>query len=158
MAVSGSNVVLYAADSGDYQYAMAAAAVANIPLSNVTGDFNSVWNQVASGKYLVIAVGATANNALYYNPCGWSNPAGDPAGATPFAMSAEPQATLPGANYYENAAGQSGSGTLKLATMLAYFATFGAYPSGYGTTPPPTANAANTCYPIMNANQPCPCA
>ncbi len=157
MAISASNVVLYAADPGDFQFAMAAAGVANIPLANVTGDFYRVWNQVSSGNYLVLSVGANANNALYYNPCGWSNPAGDPAGATPFDTGAEPQSTLPGAGYYENAAGQNGAGTLKLATMLAYYAIYGTYPSGYGTALPSAEAASNACYSNMNADQSCPC-
>ena len=102
MSLSGGSVILYAADPGDYEIALAAAAVTGIPTSNVMGNFYNVWNNVASGNYLVIAVGLNANSALYYNPCGWSNPAGQAGGSTPFAYAAEPQDSLPGANYYEN--------------------------------------------------------
>jgi hypothetical protein len=37
-----------------------------------------------SGDDLVLAVGQAAENGLYSNPCGWTNPAGDAAGGTPF--------------------------------------------------------------------------
>ncbi|GEO27994.1 hypothetical protein AAC03nite_37790 [Alicyclobacillus acidoterrestris] len=157
MAVMPGNVLLYPADPANYDMALAAADVAGIPVSNVLGNFSDIWTHTASGNYLVIAVGANANNALYYNPCGWSNPAGEAAGHTPFAYAAEPQASLPGANYFLNAAGTTAPGTLKLATMLAYYAVNGSYPPGYGSTLPATNPASNSCNSSMNSDQTCTC-
>ena len=157
MALSGSQVILYAADAGDYQYALAAAALAGIPVTNAQGNFYDVWNEVASGNFLVIAVGLNANTALYLNTCGWPNPAGSAGGSTPFAYATEPQAALPGSNYFENAAGTSGQNTMKLAAMLAYYATHDGYPPNFGTTLPTRASASSTCPSSSNRNQSCPC-
>ena len=157
MALSPDSVILYAADESDYALALGAAAVAGIPVSNVTGNFYNVWNFVASGDYLVIAVGGPANTALYYNPCGWANPANEAGGSTPFYYANEPQAALPGANAYENGAGNLGEDTLKLVTMLAYYAVNGSYPPGYGTTLPTPVAASTTCSSSMKDPATCPC-
>ncbi|MFX4303365.1 hypothetical protein ACOJUR_14070 [Alicyclobacillus tolerans] len=158
MTIPAGNILLYPADSSNYDMAMAAASIAGVPISpNVLGDFYDIWNHTESGEYLVITVGANANNALYYNPCGWSNPAGDAGGSTPFAYASEPQSSLPGANYYENGAGTTALGTLKLVTMLAYYAVNGSYPSGWGDTLPATAVASNTCSSSMSSDQGCTC-
>ena len=156
MALATGSVLLYAADPNDYASALAAAALAGIPSGNVIGNFETVWNDIASGDYLVIAVGGQANDALYYNPCGWANPAGEPAGTTPFDYASEPSDTLPGADLYENAAGSDAGNSLKLAVMLAYYAVNGSYPSGYGSLPAVQA-ASNTCPSNATSNQTCPC-
>lgn len=157
MAVQPQDIIFYAADPGDYQIALAAAATAGVPFTNVSGNFYNLWSSVASGLYLVIAVGLNANSALYLNPCGWTNPAGRSGGSTPFAYATEPTNSLPGANKYQNGASQTGSGTLKLAIMLAYYAINGTYPPGFGTTLPPTVAASSTCISSMVSNQTCPC-
>ncbi len=130
MTVPTTNVLLYAADPVDYQLALFAAATAGIPPANVIGNFYQIWNDTASGTNLVIAVGGPANDALYYNPCGWSNPAGSGAGTTPFSPASAPLSIVPGANLYESAAGANRYDTLKLATMDAYYAVYGTQTSG----------------------------
>lgn len=158
MSVAPGNVLLYPADPKDYDMALAAAGVAGIPVTpNVLGNFSDIWIHTNSGTYLVMAVGGNANTALYYNPCSWSNPPNDSGGSTPFKYAAEPQSTLPGATYFENAAGTTALGTLKAATMLAYYAVHGVYPSGYGSLPPLEA-ASTTCPgPPAYWNQGCTC-
>lgn len=154
MALSPSNVILYVADESDYELALGAAAVAGIPEGNVIGGFYTAWNDTASGSYLVIAVGAPANNALYYNPCGWANPAGTAAGSTPFSMTASPTDTLPGANYYENAAGDYGYQTLQIAAAFAYYAMNGSLPSEFSSYPSPIS-PADTCGGSSSVTCPC---
>ncbi|RIV26400.1 hypothetical protein D2Q93_04310 [Alicyclobacillaceae bacterium I2511] len=158
MTVPAGNILLYPADPQNYDMALAAAAISGIPVSpNVLGNFYDIWMHTSSGNYLVIAVGANANTALYYNPCGWSNPAGEAGGHTPFAHATESETSLPGANYFENGAGTTALGTLKLAAMLAYYAVHGSYPFGWGSTLPAEADASTSCNSGMNSNQGCTC-
>lgn len=154
MTVTASQIRFYAATTVDYEIALGAAAIAIAPASSVTGDFYTAWNLVANSKYLVIAVGGAANNALTYNPCGWSNPAGQGAGATPFVANSGPLSALPGANRYENAAGSVRSDTARIATDYADYAIRGAYEAGY-TSPPSPIPPSNTCLGL--ASVPCPC-
>ena len=151
------DIIFYAADPGDYQIALAAAATVGVPFTNVSGNFYNIWSSVGSGLYLVIAVGRNANSALYLNPCGWSNPANRGGGSTPFAYAPEPATSLPGSDYYQNGAGESGPATLKLAIMLAYFAMSGTYPPGFGSTLPVAVAASSSCNTSMFADQACPC-
>lgn len=144
MALLPSQVILYAADPVDYQIAMGAAAAADIPMSQIVGSFYDAWNFVSSGRYNVIAVGGPALFALYYNPCGWGNPAGGAGGSTPFALAAAPSATLPGANRFVNAAGSNRQKTLRLAVAFAYYAVQGIYPEEYGQ-PPYAVSPLNLC-------------
>ena len=137
MALSTSQVLLYVADPADYDIALGAAAIAGIPASNVINEFGYAWSDVASGDYLVIAVGAAALYALYYNQCGWNNPAGQAGGSTPFQLSSAPMDTLPGADYYENAAGSTATDTLYIAAAFAYYALHGSLPSNFSTYPTP---------------------
>jgi len=153
MPLNPRQVILYAADSVDLSSAMAAAAVAGIPLCQVTGNFYEAWIYTASGDYLVIAVGEPANNALYYNPCGWANPAGDSAGFTPFDLAPGPRDTLPGPDWYVNAAGQTAYQSLELAAVNAYYATTGTPLPGI--TPPSPISPTMTC--VGSPNVPCPC-
>ncbi|KLU62623.1 hypothetical protein CEB3_c10460 [Peptococcaceae bacterium CEB3] len=150
MPLSPSQVILYAADSVDYEVALAAAASAGIVATNVIGDFPTVWNLVASGSYLVIAVGGPATNALFYNPCDWDN-----LSVVPFNPTASyPVDTLPGANYYENAAGSDRTASLYLATVFAYYAVNGSLPTNWTNSPTP-ASAVDTCGGSISINCPC---
>ncbi|QQE78788.1 hypothetical protein [Alicyclobacillus sp. SO9] len=156
MTLSASEVQVYVADPTDMEIALGAAAIAGISPSNIIGNFESTWNTISNNAALVIAAGGPSNTALYHNPCGWTNPIGEAAGHTPFAYASEPQDTLPGADYYENAAGNGGYATAKLVAMLAYYAVHGSYPSGYGSLPAPSA-AGTTCEQRMSSNVSCNC-
>lgn len=154
MPLSPSQVILYAADPADFRNALGAAAIAGIPVDNVTGDFYSAWSYTASGDFLVIAVGGAAADSLYYNACGWPNPAGTPGGGTPFSVVPGPVDTLPGAHYYLTAACATGSDTLYLAAACASFAVQGSFPPAF-PAPPAAASPADRC-----GGQPhllCPC-
>ncbi|PSR36771.1 MAG: hypothetical protein C7B44_07230 [Sulfobacillus thermosulfidooxidans] len=143
MALSSHQIILYAADDNDFSIALAAAAVSGIPACQVTGNFFDAWIYTSSGEYLVIAVGGPANNALYYNPCGWPNPDQEPQGTTPFDIAPAPRDTLPGANWYVNASGNQAYQTLELATCFTYFAVHASLPSGI--TPPPAISPMYIC-------------
>jgi CHAP domain-containing protein/PKD domain-containing protein len=134
-ATFASRVLLYAATPGDEVSANAAASAAGLPASAVTEDFATAWAAALTGNYLVIAVGQAADDALYFNTCGWSNPSGEGAGGTPFDLSSEPLDQLPGVDLYENAAAATATQTPALATDLAYYATHGARPAGVTTLP-----------------------
>lgn len=140
MSLSASQVFLYGADPTDYANAENIASNHQIPFGNVTGSFAAAWAAAASGKFLVIAVGGPANDALYYNPCGW---AGLPSGSTPFHQVASPPiAALPGANYYENAAGNTATDSLEIATDYVEYALG----QGLSYNPIPTVYApSDTC-------------
>jgi hypothetical protein len=130
MPMSASNVYLYAAVPGDYVKCLAAADVCGIPYQNVTGDFTKAWLLVESGNQLVIAVGGAALHALHYNPCGWPNPRGMPAGHTPFEVfSSGCGIDASRAGYFVNAAGYTAIDSLKLAVMLAHYAVHGSFPA-----------------------------
>lgn len=137
MSLNPSQVYLYAADPSDYQIALGAAAIAQIPWHNVMGSFFDTWNMVAKGGLLIIAVGAPANNALYYNPCGWPNPDHEGAGSTPFDLTPYPLDSVPIPNFYENAAGDLAYQTLLIASALAYYATHSSLPPGLTSYPSP---------------------
>jgi hypothetical protein len=134
-----SEVILYAAVPLDYQMALGAAGLAGIPTGNVTTDFQKAWGFVSAGSHLVLAVGHAALNALYYNPCGWTNPASGPGGHTPFNMVATPRASLLGPNVFVNAAGVSAVDTLQIAGAFAYYAVAGSLPHTFLQHPNPVA-------------------
>jgi hyaluronoglucosaminidase len=138
------DVRLYAADSADYQAALAAASAAGLPADQVTQSFSTAWDQTSSGEYLVIAVGGPADDALYYNVCGWTAPDGLGAGSTPFSYAEGPGDSLPPMNIYENGAGQTAADTAALSTDLAYYAVHGSFPAGV-TSPPSAAAPAYAC-------------
>jgi hypothetical protein len=138
------DVRLYAADPVDYQAALAAASAAGLPADQVTQSFAVAWDQTSSGEYLVIAVGGPADDALYYNVCGWTAPDGLGAGSTPFSYAAGPGDSLPTMNSYENGAGQTAAETAALSADLAYYAVHGSFPPGV-TSPPPAAAAEYAC-------------
>ena len=135
-----SPLVLYAADKGDMAIAARIARSLALPASNVTGMFKQAWKDAAGNKDLVIAVGEPAANALYFNACGWTDPAGWPAGSTPFYYPGYPLRSPPGRNYFELASTPTTAGTTQLTTQLTQYALTGTLPS-YGSqlvapTPP----------------------
>lgn len=134
-ATLADSVVLYAATSADDTAALAAAAAAGLPASQVTTSFATAWADTLSGNYLVISVGLAATDALDFNVCGWTNPSGEIPGSTPFYPVLGPLNSLPGPDAYEESAAATGSQTPALATDLAYYATHGALPSGVTTLP-----------------------
>jgi hypothetical protein len=134
-ATFASRVLLYAATPGDDTNAIASASASGLPASAVTEDFATAWAAALTGNYLVIAVGQAADDALYFNTCGWSNPSGQGAGGTPFDLASEPLNQLPGVDLYENGAAATASQTPALATDLAYYATHGKLPAGVTTLP-----------------------
>jgi hypothetical protein len=139
-----SRVLLYAATPGDDTSASTAASAAGLPASAVTEDFATAWAAALTGNYLVIAVGQAADDALYFNTCGWANPSGEGAGGTPFDLASEPLDQLPGVDEYENAAAATATATAPLAVDLAYYATHGTLPSGV-TTLPAQGTPARVC-------------
>ncbi len=154
MALSPSQVILYAADSADYDIALGASALAGIPIDNVTGDFYAAWTYAASGAYLVIAIGGPAANALYFNPCGWGNPVGQAGGSTPFALTPYPVDSLPGSNYFENAAGTAAADTLQIVSAFAYYAVNGSVPPEFSGYPAPVS-PTNPCRGSNRVSCPC---
>jgi hypothetical protein len=138
-ALFSYDVRLYAADPADYQAALAAG----LPADQVTQSFATAWDQTSSGEYLVIAVGGPADDALYYNVCGWTAPDGLAAGSTPFYYASAALNALPPMDEYENAAGETAADSAALATDLTYYALHGSYPSG--VTPPAAAAPAYAC-------------
>jgi hypothetical protein len=143
-ATFASRVLLYAATPGDEASAIAAASAASLPAGAVTEDFATAWAAALTGNYLVIAVGQAADDALYFNTCGWSNPSGEGAGGTPFDLASEPLDQLPGVDLYENAAAATAAQTPALATDLAYYATHGTLPAGV-TKLPAQGTPARVC-------------
>lgn len=143
-AYFGTAVALYAATPADYQAALSAASAAGLPTAQVTQSFATAWNEAGSGEYLVIAVGGSADSALYYNVCGWTNPSGLPGGSTPFYIANPSLDKLPAMNAYENGAGQTAADTVTLTTDLAYYAAHGTLPTGV-TTLPQAAPPAYAC-------------
>jgi Rv2525c-like, glycoside hydrolase-like domain len=137
-------VVLYAADTGSMAVAVKIAHRLALPAADVTGRFTTAWNDLAGGKDLLLAVGQAALNGLYYNPCGWSNPAGTGAGSTPFSYVGAPARQPPGTNYFENSSASSTTQTSQLTGDLTHYALAGTLPDE-GTLPPGPAAPAQTC-------------
>ena len=132
-----SPIVLYAADKYDMATAEQVRRSLALPATNVTGTFKQAWKDTAAGKDLVIAVGEPAADALYFNVCGWTDPAGWPAGSTPFYYPGYPIRSSIGRNYFELASTPTTADTTKLLTELTQYALTGSLP-GSG----PTAIAA----------------
>lgn len=143
-ALFSYGIRLYAADPADYRAALAAARAAGLPADQVTQSFTAAWDETSAGEYLVIAVGGPANDALYYNVCGWTAPDGIGAGSTPFYYTTSPLNSLPAMNEYVNGAGQTAADTAALAADLAYYAVHGSLPAGI-TTPPSAAGPQDAC-------------
>ena len=122
MTLSKSQIYLYAADYGDYNYATEVATHFGLPSGNVVGSYALAYTATASGKFMVVAVGQAANNALFYNQCGFS---GFIAGSTPFNYLNTVRDILPGANNYMNASGSTGTDSYDLAFNYVYYALNG---------------------------------
>jgi hypothetical protein len=137
-------VVLYAADQASMGVASQVAQRLALPAADVTGTFTTAWNDLAGGKDLLLAVGQAALNGLYYNPCGWSNPAGTGAGSTPFSYVGAPAQQPPGTNYFENSSASSTTQTSQLTGDLTHYALAGTLPDE-GTLPPGPTAPAQTC-------------
>jgi hypothetical protein len=125
-------VVLYAADPASMAVAVASARSLALPLSDVTGNFDAAWADVAGGSDLVLAVGQAAANALNNNPCGWANPAGTAAGHTPFVYPGEPLQQPAGADLFEPSDGTSPAVTAQLTAQLLQYALAGTLPDEGG--------------------------
>ncbi|UNO50337.1 hypothetical protein [Alicyclobacillus acidoterrestris] len=160
MTVSPSHVYLYAATPTDLLKAQAAANVCGVPRANCTGNFQNAWRLVAAEGNIVVAVGGAAVYSLYYNPCGWANPSGQPGGHTPFEMYALGQGVASAkANYFANAGGVTSLDSLTLAVMLTYYAIHGVFPRGYGALPTqetPQQVCVSNAQPNVTSTDPTP--
>jgi Domain of unknown function (DUF1906) len=147
-----SPLVLYAADKGDMAIAAQIARGLALPASNVTGKFKQAWEDTAGNTDLVIAVGEPAANALYFNACGWTDPAGWPAGSTPFYYPGYPLRSPPGRDYFELASTPTTAGTTQLTAQLTQYTLTGTLPS-YGSqlvapTPPALSCEGSANVPV----------
>ena len=133
--------VLYAADTASMAAAHRIAVGLALPAADLTGTFSTAWTDLTGGKDLLLAVGQAALNGLYYNQCGWSNPAGTGAGSTPFSYVGAPQRQSPGVNLFENSATSSTTSTSQLAAGLAHYALAGTLPDEGKIKPGPSAPA-----------------
>jgi hypothetical protein len=131
-------LVLYAADKTSMSTAVAIAQALALPLSDVTGSFSQAWNATAGGRALVLAVGEPAADALYFNVCGWANPAKRKAGSTPFYYPGAPQRQSPGRNYFELSDTPNAAGTAQLTTQLTQYALAGTLPEHQTVPAAPT--------------------
>jgi hypothetical protein len=146
-------LVLYAADRASMAVAAQVARALALPPGDVTGSFSRAWADVAGGKDLVFAAGEPAANALYFNVCGWTDPAGLPAGSTPFYYVGEPLQRPPGRNYFELADMSTAAGTALAATQLTQYALAGTLPN-YGSAPAASAPPSLTCLGSPNIKVP----
>lgn len=135
---------VYAADNASMALAVQTAHLLGLSRGDVTGSFKQAWNATAGGHHLVFTVGQAALNALYTNPCGWSNPAGEGRGHTPFSVVDATLKQPPGANIFENATASNSADTGQLASELTHFALTGTLPNS-GTPLPAPAIPTNHC-------------
>jgi Domain of unknown function (DUF1906) len=146
-------VVLYAADPASMTVAVSTADRLDLARSDVTGNFETAWNDVANGNDLVVAVGQAAGNALNQNPCGWTNPAGTAAGATPFYYIGVPLTGPAGPDVFEPSGGTGTALTALVTAQLTHYALAGSLPDDGGPPDGPVA-PADTC--LGSANVPVP--
>jgi hypothetical protein len=139
-----SSVVLYAADAESMAIAQADAQQLALPASNLTGDFETAWTDASSGSDLVITVGAAASDALFHNACGWTNPAGEAIGHTPFGYPAVPLQSG-AAGVFEGADGSSDAATDVLTEQFAQYALAGTVPNENAAQPLGSITPADTC-------------
>lgn len=137
-------IVLYAADHTSMAAAVAEAKSLALPAGDVTGTFVTAWNDLTGGSDLLLAAGKAADNALFYNPCGWANPAGTGADWTPFSYLGLPLQQPPGANNYEPSDGSTAAATAALTAQLSHYALAGTLPN-QAVTPPPISLPRKTC-------------
>jgi hypothetical protein len=143
-AALATPVVLYAADADGMAIAQAEAQELALPASNLTGDFEAAWTDAASGSDLVIAVGTAASNALFHNACGWTNPAGEAQGHTPFGYAAVPLRNGTG-GVFEGADGGTDAATRAMSEQFAQYALAGTVPNDSAAQPLGSITPANTC-------------
>jgi hypothetical protein len=146
-------IVLYAADKYDMAIAVAARHSLALPATNVTGIYKQAWKDAAGGKDLVIAVGEPAADALYFNVCGWTDPAGWPRGSTPFYYPTYLVRSSIGKNYFVLASTPTTGATTQLVTELTQYALTGTLP-GSGSQPIAPTPPAYQCE--GSANVPVP--
>lgn len=158
MGVAAEQVLLYAATTEDLQTVRGIVAALNLPSTSIQNNFDIVWQHVASGNYLVIAVGGAALDVLYYNQCVWSNPNPKYAagGSTPFNI-VPISDTLPGVNNFVNGAGTTVTDTLYISTAYAYYAMNGAYPAEFPSPPSPESYSQTCDATAWSDNVACPC-
>jgi Domain of unknown function (DUF1906) len=144
---------LYAADSTDRALAVQVARRLALSPGDVTGNFKQAWGDTAAGHDLLFAVGQAALNALYTNPCGWSNPAGEGRGHTPFSVVDATLRRPPGANIFENATASKSADTGQLAAEVTHYVLTGRLPNG-GTPLPAPAIPTNACTGSPNVRVP----
>lgn len=137
-------IVLYAADTASMAAAEDEAARLALPAADVTGTFTTAWTDLTGGKDVLIAVGQAADNALFYNTCGWANPAGEGAGSTPFFFVTNPSRTSPGADAYEPANGTTDASSAMKAAQFAHYMLTGTLPD-YERPPALVPSPARTC-------------
>ncbi|QQE78789.1 glucosaminidase domain-containing protein [Alicyclobacillus sp. SO9] len=154
MAISTSNIYLYAATAGDFRMAQAAARLAGVSSGNVIGSFAVAYSLVqVSSQNFVLAVGGAALYALYYNPCGWG---GFSAGSTPFSYYTSAQCSALPTNMFINAAGTTAADTFYRVMALTYYAINCAYPNEFPSSSMPAGlTPQNSCK--GNSDQSCPC-
>jgi hypothetical protein len=146
-------IVLYAADPASMASAVAIADADALPATDVTGSYSEAWSDLTGGNDLVIAVGQAAVDGLFYNACGWANPAGAPADDTPFYWLGSPFQQSPGADIYEPADGTTNANTSLLASQLTHYALAGTLPD-YGRPPTELPRPTDTC--LGSADVPVP--
>jgi Domain of unknown function (DUF1906) len=146
-------VVLYAADPASMVVAVSTAARLGLPASDVTGNFETAWNDVDNGNDLVVAVGQAAGNALNQNPCGWTNPAGTAAGSTPFYYIGVPLTGPAGPDVFEPSGGTTAALTALVTAQLMHYALAGSLPDDGGPPDGPVP-PADTC--LGSASVPVP--
>jgi Domain of unknown function (DUF1906) len=146
-------VVLYAADQASMAVAVSTATRLGLPASDVTGNFETAWNDVAGGTDLVVAVGQAAGNGLNQNPCGWTNPAGTAAGSTPFYYIGVPLTGPAGPDVFEPSGGATPALTALVTAQLAHYGLAGTLPDDGGQPDGPVP-PADTC--LGSANVPVP--
>lgn len=110
MALTADQIFLYAANNTDNTSATDVASQFSLPPGHVLGSFANAWTAVASGKFLVIAVGRPAVTNLKNNPCNHGD-----LGVPPFSYEDSARTSLPGANVFMNAAGSTGTDSQALA-------------------------------------------
>ena len=137
-------IVLYAADHTSMLTAVAEAKSLALPTGDVTGTFVTAWNDLTGGSDLLLAVGKAADNALFFNPCGWTNPAGTGPGSTPFSYLGLPWQQPAGTDNYEPSDGDTAATTAGLTAQLSHYALAGTLPNG-AVRPAPISLPTQTC-------------
>lgn len=140
MALSKTQIFLYAATDADYNNSLKVASTFGLPVGHVLGSFAHAWTAAASGKLLAIAVGTPANNSLFYNPCGYGNLG---VGGTPFINDDTPRDTLPPVDTYMNAAGETVTDSADLAYNYVYYALNGNCSGCYSVSPVAPSETCN---------------